>query len=185
MRAFISINLTDRLHQSIEVMQRRLDGSTKGVRWTQPQNCHLTLKFLGDVSESMENEIVNALNDVGPAFDPFHLELGGVGQFPPRGPLSVLWVGVSKGEDVLCALERSIHKVLIEADISFDKKKFSPHLTIGRARRGEKPFVRFDKSSSEYDIGTLEVKEFCLMKSDLQQSGPIYTVRKRFCLGNR
>ncbi|MBN2326164.1 MAG: RNA 2',3'-cyclic phosphodiesterase [Candidatus Omnitrophica bacterium] len=184
MRAFLSIPLTDELHQSIETLQRRLDEDARGVRWTRAQNCHLTLKFFGDVSPSVAEKIVEALAVVGPQFDPFSIQLKGIGQFPPRGPLSVLWVGVQAGEAPLRALEQSIHEALQSAEISFDRKSFSPHLTIGRARRGDNSFLRNSSEHKQLDLGSLRVGEFCLMESVLQPGGPIYTVKRRFALGS-
>ncbi|MGC9327279.1 MAG: RNA 2',3'-cyclic phosphodiesterase [Candidatus Hinthialibacter sp.] len=183
MRAFLSIPLTDELHQSLETAQRRLDADVQGVRWTQVQNCHLTLKFFGEISPDAADKIAEVLAGVGPQFDPFSIQFKGIGQFPPRGPLSVLWVGVQTGEAPLLALEQSIHEALQRAEIPFDQKPFSPHITIGRARRGEKAFLRSDSAHKQLELGLMRVEEFCLMESVLQPRGPIYTVRRRFALG--
>lgn len=182
MRAFISINLSDALHRAIRELHDRLDGEVRGIRWIPAENCHLTLKFLGDTPEPLVQTIAEELRPIGSAFDPFPIELGGIGQFPPRGPLSVLWVGLKSGEAVLRALEQSIQQVLDNAKVSFDRKPFSPHLTIGRPRRGEQPFLRAT-ARQPVSLGAMQVDAFCLMESVLQPSGPIYTVRHRFPLG--
>ncbi len=183
MRAFISINLTDELHQAIDQIQLRLNRDARGIRWTRAENCHLTLKFLGDVSEEVAQSLIKELEPVGSSFDPFHLELGSIGQFPPHGPLSVLWVGTVHGEAPLRALEQAIHQRLVNAAVPFDRKPFSPHLTIGRARKGDRPFLANAKEYENMHLGSLQVREFCLMESLLQPSGPVYTVRARFPLG--
>jgi len=185
MRAFLSINLSQELHQSIEKAQRHLDENARGIRWTRADHCHLTLKFFGEIDEITAQTLASLLVPVGSQFDPFALELGGIGQFPPHGPLSVLWMGVTQGEAVLRALEREIHRTLLDAGIPFDKKPFSPHLTIGRARKGEKAFLHAAKTYRDLKFGTVPVDRFCLMESVLQPSGPIYTVRNRFDLGTQ
>lgn len=183
MRAFISINLNDDLHRAIRDLQRRLDSDARGIRWTPSENCHLTLKFLGDVPEALVPKLTEGLKQVGPSFDPFRIELGEIGQFPPRGPLSVLWVGAKAGSAALIALERSIHQVLNDIGVPFDRKPFSPHLTIGRARRGETPSLRNASAHGQDSLGAMQVSEFYFMESVLQPGGPIYTVRQRFPLG--
>lgn len=185
MRAFLSINLSQELHQSIEEAQRRLEGDALGIRWTRADHCHLTLKFFGEISEATAQTLASLLVPVGSHYDPFVLELGGIGQFPPHGPLSILWMGVMRGESVLRAIEREIHQTLIDAKIPFDKKPFSPHLTIARARKGEKAFLHNAKTYRDLKFGMVPVDHFCLMESVLQPSGPIYTVRKRFDLGTQ
>jgi len=183
MRAFISINLSDTLHRAIRDLQNRLDGEIRGMRWIPAENCHLTLKFLGETPEPLVQPLAEQLQSIQPSFDPFPIEMGGIGQFPPRGPLSVLWIGVQSGQAALRALEQAIQEVLDRSQVSFDRKPFSPHLTIGRPRRGEQPFLRHSTSHQAITLGSMQVAEFCLMESVLQPSGPIYTVRHRFPFG--
>jgi RNA 2',3'-cyclic 3'-phosphodiesterase len=183
MRTFISINLTDDIHQSISKMQNRLDSDAIGIRWTRAENCHLTLKFLGAIQEEIIEPLSNALAKASLTIQPFTAELKGIGQFPSRNPLSVLWIGVDQGNQEMRDLEQSIRKPILESGIKFDKKTFSPHLTIGRGRRGQKAQLNDLDSYANLSVGTIEVDSFYLMKSVLQQSGPVYNVVKRFPLG--
>jgi len=182
MRAFISINLTDSLHEAIGRLQKRLEPEAPGVRWTRPQNCHLTLKFLDEIDESQVEIIKYRLHAVARLLPPFSFELRGVGQFPRKGPLSVLWVGVSEGAERMTSLETIIGAALQDGDIPYDMKPFSPHLTIGRGKKPGPP-CRIDyRKYANVSLGAMEVDAFYLMESVLDPQGAIYTPRARFSL---
>jgi len=181
-RAFLSINLPNEMLDSIRQFQEKVGPEVHGIRWTRPENCHFTLKFLGetpvDVLPRIEKSLTPLLNELSP----FSLELYGVGQFPPRGAPSVIWIGVNKGSSAVAILEQRIREALVENDIHFDKKKFKPHLTIGRAMRKQRASVRALRDYSEHSFGTFEVESFHLMQSTLGQEGSVYTERIHFPL---
>ncbi|MEW6234156.1 MAG: RNA 2',3'-cyclic phosphodiesterase [Candidatus Omnitrophota bacterium] len=185
MRAFISINLTDSLHEAIGRFQKQLDPEAPGVRWIRPQNCHLTLKFLGEMAESQVEIIERSLLPIAHSFRPFSFEMGGAGQFPKQGPLSVLWVGIRKGSEIIASLENAIRAALEEAKISFDKKPFSPHLTIGRGKNTGRPSRIDYRKYENVSLGVMEADAFYLMESVLDPQGAIYTPRGRFPLGEK
>ncbi len=180
MRAFISINLNSQIQEGILKFQQSQHGVIHNVRWTKPENCHLTLKFLGDISAEQADKLTTILHPVAEQFSPFQFELAGVGSFPHRGPLSVLWIGVKKGNSGLIALEESIRAAMAAAKIKFDKKKFHPHLTIGRSKKNKKVFFKSSPFYEKFSLGILEADAFYLMESDLKPEGPVYTERVRF-----
>lgn len=183
MRAFISVNLDEPLRGAIEEIQKILTPAAPGIRWTRAENCHLTLKFLGEIPLEAVPKLEASLKPVGERVQPFSIELGGAGQFPPRGPLSVLWIGCRQGEASLNALEKHIRQALNEEEIGFDRKPFSAHLTIGRSNRNVKVFFNNPEKYQDLVLGSLRVESFSLMESVLQPSGPAYTERRRFGLG--
>ncbi len=183
MRAFISINLSASLQEEIAQLQNRLGKCFHGIRWIPAKNCHLTLKFLGDITEETYQSLLHALDPPALEHEPFTFQLGGLGKFPPRGPVSVLWVGIQNGAESLMALERSIHSTLIAAGVSFDKKKFVPHLTIGRARRDQRTYIDSLKSAGRVSFSPEPVTKYYLMESVLKPSGAEYTARARYPLG--
>ncbi|RJP19233.1 MAG: RNA 2',3'-cyclic phosphodiesterase [Candidatus Omnitrophota bacterium] len=180
MRAFISINLTAAVRDAILRFQKEQDQKIHNIRWTKPDNIHLTLKFLGEVEDQTAETLAQILPPVARQFSPFPLEIAGIGTFPPRGPLSILWMGVKKGLSSLTALEAQIRQAMEAADIPFDKKAFVPHLTIARAIRNRRVFFVPGKEFEEYSFGTMQVEAFHLMESQLLPDGPIYTERIRF-----
>ncbi|MBI1390426.1 MAG: RNA 2',3'-cyclic phosphodiesterase [bacterium] len=182
MRAFLSINLTPEGRGAIGALQQSLRADAEGVRFTRPESCHLTLKFLGEIEPETEAALVKTLPAVAAAFSPFEIELKGVGQFPPRGPLAVLWVGVERGAAALTALESAIREALDAAGVSYDgKKPFTPHLTIGRGQRGRNAYLR-RKESHSVSVTRMTADAFYLMESRLDPTGAIYTERAKFSL---
>ncbi len=181
-RAFISINLPFEIREAIGQFQETIGHETRGIRWTRPENCHLTLKFLGDTSIETLSILEKSLSPLMQEMSVFPLELYGVGQFPPKGQPSVVWIGVMKGASPLTALEQRIRESLLDSKIAFDKKKFKPHLTIGRAMRNQRASVRALKDYSDYSFGTFQVNGFSIMQSVLQKEGPMYYERLHFPL---
>jgi 2'-5' RNA ligase len=184
MRAFLSINLTSELHRAVEELQSRLEPSISGIRWTKPENVHLTLKFFGDIVAQDVDTIVSCLNPITAEFSAFPVEFSGVGRFPEKGVLSILWIGSQRGKIELIAIEQAIRESLIRAKCSFDKKSFIPHLTIGRAMRNQKPHIHQWEKHKNITLGEMTVDSFCLMESQLTPSGPVYSVVHRFELNS-
>ena len=119
-----------------------LAGRSHGRRWTGcaracpacagaiPDQFHLTLRFIGEVEQGTFYEIGEAL--AGVSHPPFELALKGLGQFPPRGAPHTLWVGVDDPAGALPALRRRIERALGEAGLEPERRKFTPHVTLGR-----------------------------------------------------
>ncbi len=126
-RLFVALDLPRYHKDALAAMQEGLPD----VRWTDPATLHLTLAFLGEVDGRVFAEAIDALGCVHTR--PFQLELRGLGHFPPRGPIRQLWVGVTP-EPELQRLQRRIVRALGEVGIVLDKRKFVPHVTVGRFR---------------------------------------------------
>lgn len=100
------------------------------ARWTPPERLHLTLRFIGDVSEDQLHRIADALAAVRVA--PFPLGAEGAGFFPPRGRPRVVWTGVGRGHPFLHRLRQQVDDRLLSTGVPFELTPFTPHLTIGR-----------------------------------------------------
>ena len=109
------------------------------MRWTEPEQFHLTLRFIGEVEQGTFYEIGEAL--AGVSHPPFELALKGLGQFPPRGAPHTLWVGVEDPAGASPSLRRRIERVLAEVGVAPERRKFAPHVTLGRFR-GPPPEAR-------------------------------------------
>lgn len=182
MRAFLSINLSGAIHNGIEAIQRKLRPEHRGIRWTAPERCHLTLKFLGDITEAQAGVLGEALRPAAEAAAPFALELRGMGAFPAKGPCSVVWIGASGGAAALTMLEMEVRRALEENGTPFDGKPFAPHVTIGRARRDSRVFFPA-KRYETLAAGRMTVEAFHLMESILEPGGARHIERARFELG--
>jgi len=169
MRLFIAIKIPKTALPGIARASTLLEGS--GARILPAENLHITLKFIGEVSEGKVAGIETALSAI--CFSPFNVTLSGAGAFPTEKFPRAIWLGgKSEGAEELAAK--------VESAISFHglkDEKFALHLTVARSNGDAKigEFVRNTKN-----VGSFEVRSFFLMKSFLSKSGAAYAVVKEF-----
>ena len=158
MRLFLAILLSDEMKCALVNAQN--DWYDRGVRgnYTPEENLHLTLAFIGDYPDA--RTVLDALS--GLSFSPFPLRLEGMGCFG-----DLWWAGMSASEP-LFALARGIRHALSDAGIPFDRKRFSPHVTLLRKARGSMPGIRLESAGMTVDCVSL-------MRSDRGRNGMIYT----------
>ena len=184
-RSFIAIELSDQARAGLTDLQNQLKTIVppNTVRWTAPQNVHLTLHFLGNVTASDIDEVAHALQTVTSHAPPFALRLEGLGCFPNTRRPRIVWVGVSGETETLDRLYHDLGKKLKQG-IGFepDKRPYSPHLTIGRVKKGVPPRrlsqlgqAIEQEQTNVGQLAALEVAEIGLIKSELTPTGSIYT----------
>ncbi|MFQ5907007.1 MAG: RNA 2',3'-cyclic phosphodiesterase [bacterium] len=184
-RTFIAVQISDTVRENLANLIADLRSACADVRWVSPENLHLTLKFLGDLEEKRIDEVAQAVSRACRGFAPFAMSLQALGAFPsPKGP-RVVWVGVVKGKDDLISLNESIETELEQMGFEKEKRKYSPHLTIGRLRREGRPVDLADILSVGFDGGECVVDRVCVMKSTLTPRGPVYEELQRTILGTQ
>lgn len=173
-RCFISIELESSIKNNINdfILQNNLKKIFSGIRWIKPDNLHITLAFLGDIPTDGISDVKKILTEIAQNHMPFYIELSGLGFFPNLKHPRVLWIGIKEQLNLL-KLKDDIDKKLDVFDISYDKKPFSPHLTIGRIRD---TFKIEPRAVAELEFkDSFLVTEIYLMKSDLSPTGANYT----------
>lgn len=161
MRIFIAIRFTEVFKSSILDAQ---DGLKEyGVRgnYTQPENLHLTLAFIGE-TERVE-EIKAAVDAV--KFEPFVIRTGKMGCF--NGRSRVVWLGI-EGEDKVKAIAQQLRRNLDQRGIDYAKGKFSPHITLVR-QPSEKPL------DIDVESESMTVSKIYVMKSERINGRLVYT----------
>jgi len=158
MRLFISINLSAELKYALADVQNAM--LVRGMRgnYTTEENMHLTLAFIGEYPDV--EPVLEALRSV--AFTPFEISLEGLGCFR-----DLWWVGI-RDSAPLTAVVRRVRRALAEGGISFDRKRFSPHITLIRKAAGVASGIRIPKAEMTVDA-------ISLMRSDRGRKGMIYT----------
>ena len=139
MRLFVAAEPTDPVRASAasaaERLRKRLDAvrASDGIRWIPAENLHLTVWFLGEVSDARAAAVLDAL---GPPLRTaaFELHVAGFGAFPPSGPPKVLWMGVRHGLDELARAHEEIGERLQPWGFLLEGRPFSAHLTIARVK---------------------------------------------------
>ncbi|EMA55331.1 MULTISPECIES: RNA 2',3'-cyclic phosphodiesterase [Halococcus] len=181
MRLFVSVDL-DGLAAEIAAVQEAV-ADASGVRLTDPENVHVTLKFLGEVEEervpALTTELAAAIDESG--VGPFVAAFGGLGAFPSEEYIRVLWVGVHEGGDELARLHEAIEDRTVEMGFDPADHEFTPHATIARMdHAGGKERVQRALRETDPTVGTLDVREVRLTESVLNDDGPEYTTVERF-----
>ena len=188
-RAFIAVDLSaeaQRRLQQVSQQLRRSPGAA-AVRWVAPENIHLTLMFLGDVSPNNLSLLQQALLSDAQVHNRFEFSLGGLGAFPSLARPRVVWLGVQASPE-LAALQSAIQHSMERLGYQSEERDFSPHLTLGRVSRSAVPQdVRSLSETLQQSIsqegmrrdlatGTIAVQQVNLYRSDLRPEGPIYTI---------
>lgn len=176
MRLFVSVDLPAELADEVAAVQD-LFADASGLDVTDPEQAHVTMKFLGDTPEHRVDEIVDALETAVDSADvePFEVTYGGLGVFPSLDYISVVWLGVQAGEDEFERLHAPIEAELV--DIGFDEAdhEFTPHVTLARMNHaGGKDLVQRVVQEESPVVGTTTVDEVRLTQSTLTQDGPDY-----------
>lgn len=127
-RLFVAIALPDQAAGCLQPICQGLPGA----RWVGEDGFHLTVAFIGDVERPTAEAAERALGLVSAAS--FDLSLSGLGVFPLRGPPKVLWAGVAPCPELL-ALRRAVRSRLDRSGVPVDRRRFSPHVTLGRLRQ--------------------------------------------------
>jgi 2'-5' RNA ligase len=185
-RTFIAIDLDAGLKDSLQALVGelgRLPGS-KNVRWVGAGGMHLTLKFLGEISEERAARVSSALGEVALRHRAFELTLAGTGVFPPgRRDPRVLWVGITSAAPLL-ALQEDIEAEMDRQGFEREKRRFHPHLTLGRVKFPSRldPLIEELNKYESRVFGEMRVEKFIFFQSILKPSGAEYTVLKEFAL---
>jgi len=156
-----------------------LAGGVPGARWSDIENLHLTLRFIGEVSEHDAESIDDALTGV--RAQPFTLALKGVGHFGGRDPRA-LWAGV-ESDEALVRLQRKIESALQRAGLAPETRKFSPHVTLARLRAAPGAKVMaFLARHALYASAAFPVDGFVLFSSELKHTGSVYRAERSYPL---
>lgn len=183
MRLFVSVDLDGLANEVSEVQE--LLSAADGLRLTDPNGTHVTLKFLGDTDEDrlsdLRNELAAAIDDSG--VDPFEVTFGGLGVFPHLDFISVVWVGVRQGGDALTRLHENIEDRTTAMGFDSEDHEFTPHATIARMDHAAgKELVQDVVENRDPVVGTLSVEGVRLKESNLTSDGPEYSTVERFRL---
>ena len=175
-RSFIAVELGDGdILNRITGVQRTLILTDADLKVVEPQNIHVTLRFLGEIPASLVESVYAAMRQI--KFQSFNLELEGLGFFPDYRRPNVVWVGMTKGEVELRSIFDQLEPNLRNLGFAPDRKGFSPHLTIARVRSGRnrEKLVEAVEALKDQNFGSITVDRVKLKKSVLTPKGPIYT----------
>lgn len=185
MRAFIAIGLPKGIKDSLGRLQQKLKKAGADVKWVEPENIHLTLKFLGEIDEQTKDRISSKIEELCQGTKQFSVALSSCGAFPSNQSPRVIWTGINQGDNEVKRIAGKIEEFLSVIGISKENREFSSHITIGRTRSGKNRRELAELLDS-LALKPLEeqflVSKITLFKSTLTPAGPIYEVIREFFL---
>ena len=181
-RLFIGIPMPESYQKMVGELVRMLKPRMHSrIAWTKPENFHLTLRFLGNVSSSRVADLVRVLSLV--RLPPYVFQAGKVDFFPARPPHRVFWIGVVCGYPETVRLARDISVQLHSLGFDMPNDSFVPHLTLGRIKKpANDPWSRIRSDMASYVWPETIVRSFNLWESVLDHSGAHHSVLHSFDL---
>lgn len=183
LRTFIALPLEGGVRHQVERLQAdwaELAGET--VKWVEPANLHVTLLFLGEVSERDVVGVCRRVTTTAVGLPPFSFRVVGVGGFPSLRHARALYAEIGTGIDEIRGLHSALETALI-ADGSYrrEERAFTPHITLGRVSAdGVPPWLAAQfAGASKWSAGTQAVNEVQVLNSLLTKGSPVYTVMSR------
>jgi 2'-5' RNA ligase len=180
MRAFIAIDLPESIQAALGQQRAAFQAVCPDARWTRPEGIHLTLKFLGEISDDQIREATEALTQLTP-FESFSVVVKGFGFFPDARRPRVFWVGL-EAPPALGELADRVESCMEKLGFAREQRSFTPHLTLARFKvpRPQPALQALLAQRGELSLGRFEVSEFFLFESKLSPHGAEYRKIARF-----
>jgi len=181
--AAIKIDTSEELLNVYYSIRHRL--KDEKIKWVEPVNFHLTLKFFGETPVSQIEKINKELERICNKFEPFSMIINKVGIFGSSYKPRVIWLGF-KEEELLKKLGKKVLSHLNDAGFLSDRQNFVPHLTIARIKKiDHKESLR--KTISHFQniqLPQLKINSFHLYESILKPARPVYLLLNSYRLSS-
>jgi len=172
-RTFVAIPLPQPVKAAIRRLQTGLKPSMPAIRWSAPDNLHLTLRFLGDQPEDSLEKLGDTVLSVGDSICCFSLTFSGIDAFPSWHRGRILWIGLEQPE-LVSQLHQKLSDGLLQIGIPEESRPFRPHLTIGRCRQ-LMPLPQVPNGVLTRPIAEFRVERLVLYQSRLTPQGARHT----------
>lgn len=181
MRLFTAIDLSEEVRRNLERLLERLRPAAR-LRWSRPENLHITTKFIGEWPEGRLEELTRALAAI-PRPGPVAVAVRGLGWFPSARAPRVFWAGIEAGPG-LAELARQTELCTSRLGVPAEGRPYAPHLTLARVPPGT-PLAPLEKAIAglpQTDFGAFTAVRFHLYLSELSPGGSRYTKLADFAL---
>ena len=189
LRLFVAIPMPETVRNEITGIQQEMRQlvSRDAVRWTKPEQFHLTLRFLGDVTGTRVSALQEAVNAACAGVPALRLRAQGVGFFPKAHSPRVIWAGVNDGRGRLADLQKKIEGAVQPFAEKPGAEKFAGHVTLGRVKFLNRPEIEklaaHAQAIKDRLFGEWTANEVELIRSDLLPAGASHTLLAAIRLG--
>lgn len=178
-RTFIAVPMEANVQKAAKELVHALQDDGDGVRWIPLDDLHLTLKFLGDVDNTMIPKVCDVVRQCCQDTPATELHVFGAGGFPNAERPRVIWAGIDEGGPVLATLVERLELEFAKLGFKREPRDWVPHLTLGRTRRGGRhpqQLAQRIAARAQFDLGWMEAREIRVYASYLDKRGPSYHV---------
>ena len=174
-RLFTGLEIPDDVRAALSMLR----GGLPGARWIDPENYHLTLRFIGDVDDVIAREVMLVLGRVRRSG--FELRLDGVSSFGGRKPRAV--VATVASSPAVMELQAEHERLMQRIGIEPEGRKFTPHVTLARLRDSSSHDVaEYLSARGGFRSAPFEVSNFVLFSSRASVGGGPYVVEAAYPL---
>ena len=178
MRCFVGLSLPESIRDDLCFSAR-----LPGARWTQRQDYHITLHFLGELTPSVADDVHQQLERITD-IAPFQTRLIGMDRFAAKRTRSI-WAGVENCAE-LAALHRAVRRALGQAGVAVKSRRFTPHVTLARFTNGpEVHIAQFLVANARCKTEPFVIRQFALFSAHLtRHDEPKYQIEMVYDLGS-
>ncbi len=174
-RAFIAVELDNQIKEELARVQEILKTSQADVKWVEPINLHLTLKFLGQIANKKVEKINQVLKNPLCDFSSFPLTIKSLGAFPKINYPRVIWAGAFSPENKLKSLADLVETKLVSLKFPKEKRDFETHITLGRVKSAKNRSKLIElMEEAKVQEKEMMVTSLTLFESQLSSRGPQY-----------
>ncbi len=175
-RAFIALDISEDVRRKLEELKNHLAPYGRNVKWVPVKNIHITLKFLGNISEDRISDIEGVIRKLLQNRSSISLRAKGAGAFPSLKKIRVVWAGIDGDIDKLRSLQQDLEVELERIGFPREDRSFKPHLTLGRLKSpsGNNSLAKAIAGLHSFQSDQFVVDHVTLYRSILKPSGAVY-----------
>jgi RNA 2',3'-cyclic 3'-phosphodiesterase len=188
-RVFIALELDTGIQRRLSGVIDRMARELPALRWVDPLGIHLTVAFLGELSNERVEEAIQATSVAARQVAPFDYRLTRLGVFGGTNQPRVIWMGVEEPTGSLARLHETLKRALQQRGFELETRPFSPHLTLSRVKNlltpDEQQTLRRLLNDGPLNAPSplYHVTHVSVMKSELSRTGAKYTCLRDCALG--
>lgn len=176
LRIFVAVELPTECRKILKDIQDELQTIEADVKWVLPENCHITLKFLGNVEELRRKSITDIMDNNTRDLASFPITVEQIGAFPSIEKPQIIWAGIGEGHELLKNLANALESDFAKVGFPQEARPFNAHITIGRLRSHHNARNLISKLTSiQIPSIKIQIKHLTLYQSVLSSQGPVYS----------
>lgn len=178
MRAFIAVELPETMRKTLAALQAHLAQAKADVKWVEQGHLHVTMRFLGEITEEQRQAIEQLLSKIAASRPPIRAHLSQLGAFPSSGSPRVMWVGIGEGQEALGRIAGELESGLAALHLPTEDRAFVAHVTLGRTRspKNLSQLATLLNETVWTPPEAFVITHLTFFQSTLSSSGPIYTI---------